>query len=80
MILKTDEIYTILREVNFQVCNSMPADLGHFINLPYFKLMRDDENMRMIPSSVMTQGNPLRFFYNIEIFKGMKRIELMKDT
>jgi len=78
-ILSIDEIYTILREVNYQIMNSLPLDFVNFINLPYFKNMRD-EDLKMIPTTMMIEENYLRCFYTTEVFLGMKRIELMKDT
>jgi len=52
-ILSVDEIYTILREVNHQIMNSLPLDFVNFINLPYFKAMRD-QDIKMVPNSMMT--------------------------
>ena len=40
-LLSIDEIYSILREVNQQIMNSLPLDFVNFISLPYFKAMRD---------------------------------------
>ena len=78
-ILSHVEKVKILKECNRQQINLLPFDFVSFINLPIFEDLKDPK-IDFISTKRLIQNNKLRYFMNVEVFQGMKRVELIKDT
>lgn len=76
-VLNYEQVFKVIREVNYQTLNSHPLDFGNFINLPYFVELSIEKPR--ISTSKFFQYNCLRFFQNDEIFEGYKRVECLTD-